>query len=153
MAQLYTGDAKLTQLNATVTDTSFELVYRCQKCWVWSQDGVEGSQLPTGSVQVVGWAQNSKRYDPEDIMQHDKSQGIFGISVDLARNAKYSDWIKLPAVAQHQHLQRYLLQLLHQQLVLVAQSRVALTITLSSVLALVEFLWPTSFLRLARRSC
>jgi cellobiose dehydrogenase (acceptor) len=94
----YTGDAKLTQLNATVTDTSFELVYRCQKCWVWSQDGVEGSQLPTGSVQVVGWAQNSKRYDPEDIMQHDKSQGIFGISVDLARNAKYSDWIKLPAV-------------------------------------------------------
>jgi len=88
----------LTQLNATVTDTSFELVYRCQKCWVWSQDGVEGSQLPTGSVQVVGWAQNSKRYDPEDIMQHDKLQGIFGISVDLARNAKYSDWVKLPAV-------------------------------------------------------
>lgn len=88
----------MTQLNATVTDTSFELVYRCQKCWVWSQDGVEGSQLPTGSVQVVGWAQNSKRYDPEDIMQHDKSQGIFGISVDLARNAKYSDWVKLPAV-------------------------------------------------------
>ena len=88
----------MTQLNATVTDTSFELVYRCQKCWVWSQDGVEGSQLPTGSVQVVGWAQNSKRYDPEDIMQHDKLQGIFGISVDLARNAKYSDWVKLPAV-------------------------------------------------------
>ena len=94
----YTGDAKLTQLNATVTDTYFELVYRCQKCWTWSQDGVEGSQLPTGSVQVVGWAQNSKRYDPTDIVQHDKSQGIFGISVDLARNAKYSDWVKLPAV-------------------------------------------------------
>ncbi|OSS46964.1 hypothetical protein B5807_08920 [Epicoccum nigrum] len=94
----YNGDAKLTQLSATVTDTSFELVYRCQKCWVWSQDGAEGSQLPTGAVQVIGWAQNSKRYDPEDVMQHDKLQGIFGISVDLARNAKYSDWVKLPPV-------------------------------------------------------
>jgi cellobiose dehydrogenase (acceptor) len=31
-------------------------------------------------------------------MQHDKLQGIFGISVDLARNAKYSDWVKLPPV-------------------------------------------------------
>ncbi|KAG9199242.1 hypothetical protein G6514_008685 [Epicoccum nigrum] len=94
----YNGDAKLTQLSATVTDTSFELVYRCQKCWVWSQDGAEGSQLPTGAVQVIGWAQNSKRYNPDDVMQHDKSQGIFGISVDLARNAKYSDWVKLPPV-------------------------------------------------------
>lgn len=88
----------MTQLSATVTDSYFELVYRCEKCWVWNQDGAEGSQLPTGAVQVVGWAQNSKRYDPNDVKQHDKGQGIFGISVDLARNAKYDDWKNLPPV-------------------------------------------------------
>ncbi|KAF3009550.1 hypothetical protein E8E13_005488 [Curvularia kusanoi] len=94
----YTGNATLTQLSATVTDSYFELVYRCVHCWVWNQDGAEGSQLPTGEVQIVGWAQNSKRYNPDDVMQHDKSQGIFGISVASARNAKYSDWQKLPPI-------------------------------------------------------
>lgn len=85
----------MTQLSATVNATNFELVYRCQWCWVWDQGGATGSQLPTGSVQVIGWAQNSKVYDPTAVTQHDNGQGIFGISVDPARNAKYADWVKL----------------------------------------------------------
>ncbi|KAL1601962.1 hypothetical protein SLS59_005128 [Nothophoma quercina] len=91
----YAGNATLTQLSATVTDTSFELVYRCQWCWVWDHKGATGSQLPTSEVEVIGWAQNKKTYDPAGVLQHDNGQGIFGISVASARNAKYADWVKL----------------------------------------------------------
>ncbi|KAH6638985.1 hypothetical protein C7974DRAFT_353168 [Boeremia exigua] len=95
----YTGEATLTKLSVTITDTYFELVYRCEKCWVWNQNGVSGSQLPTASeVQVISWAQHSKSYNPTDIVQHDSGQSTFGIAVAPARNAKYSDWIKLPPV-------------------------------------------------------
>lgn len=88
----YTGNATLTQLNATVTDTSFELVYRCQECWRWDQGGAANAQLPTSEVQIIGWAQNKKTYSASDIVQHDNGQGIFGIPVAAARNAKYDTW-------------------------------------------------------------
>lgn len=90
----YTGTATLTQFNATVTDTGFELVYRCQKCWTWDQGGATNSQIPGASseVQIIGWAQNKKTYSPSDIVQHDNGQGIFGIPIAAARNAKYDTW-------------------------------------------------------------
>ncbi|KAJ8118928.1 hypothetical protein OPT61_g197 [Boeremia exigua] len=95
----YAGNAILTKLSVKVTDTSFELVYRCQKCWVWDHNGVTGSNLPTGKTATpIAWAQHSKSYNPSEITQHDSGQSIFNIAVPAARNAKYSEWIKLPAV-------------------------------------------------------
>jgi len=95
----YTGDSKLTKLSVTITDTYFELVYRCQKCWVWNQGGVEDSQLPGGlPVQIMAWVQHSKSWNPNEIIQHDSGQSIFALPSEPARNAKYSDWIKLPGV-------------------------------------------------------
>lgn len=87
----YTGNATLTQISHTVTDTNFELVYRCQWCWIWNQNGAEGSQVPTGEVQVIGWAQHSQVYSGTWVF-HDKGQSQFGAPVADARNAKYAEW-------------------------------------------------------------
>lgn len=78
-----------------MTDTHFELVYRCQHCWVWNQNGAEGSQIPT-EVQVIGWAQHNKIYSGTWVF-HNKGQSQFGISVPDARNAKYQSWITNPS--------------------------------------------------------
>lgn len=90
----YTGNATITQISHTVTDTSFELIYRCQWCWVWNQKGADGSQLPTSEVQVIGWAQHSKVFDGTWVF-HDKGQSQFGAPVADARNAKYDTWANL----------------------------------------------------------
>jgi len=87
----YTGNASVTQIYSTVSDTSFELVYRCQWCWIWNQNGATGSQIPD-QVSVIGWAQHSKVPGTEWVL-HDKSQGLFGAQVPSARNAKYDDWV------------------------------------------------------------
>jgi cellobiose dehydrogenase (acceptor) len=76
-----------------VTDTYFELVYRCERCWVWNQKGAEGSQLPTSEVQVIGWAQHDKIFDGTWVF-HNKGQSQFGAPVADARNTKYADWVK-----------------------------------------------------------
>ncbi|KAH7349010.1 cellobiose dehydrogenase-like protein [Pyrenochaeta sp. MPI-SDFR-AT-0127] len=89
----YTGNATITQLSHTITDTHFEIVYRCTWCWIWNQNGAAGSQIPT-EVQVIGWAQHNQIYSGTWV-QHNKGQSLFGIPVANARNAKYPDWVKL----------------------------------------------------------
>lgn len=77
-----------------MTDSNFELVYRCQWCWIWNQKGAEGSQVPTSEVQVIGWAQH-KEVPSGTWVVHNKGQSQFGAPVADARNAKYADWVKL----------------------------------------------------------
>ncbi|XP_014558774.1 carbohydrate-binding module family 1 protein [Bipolaris victoriae FI3] len=90
----YTGNATLSTIYQKVSDTNFEYVYLCKSCWAWNQGGAEGSQLPTGEVQVIGWAQHDKVYSGTWV-QHNKGQGLFGAQVAPARSAKYPDWEKL----------------------------------------------------------
>ncbi|KAJ4346474.1 uncharacterized protein N0V89_010403 [Didymosphaeria variabile] len=89
----YTGNATITQISHTVSTDSFELIYRCQWCWVWDQNGATGSQIPD-ETQVIGWAQH-KDLPSKPWVQHNNGQSIFGIPVAPARNASYSDWVKL----------------------------------------------------------
>ncbi|KAF2734650.1 hypothetical protein EJ04DRAFT_512353 [Polyplosphaeria fusca] len=91
----YTGNATITQYAHSINDTHFELVYRCQWCWVWNHKGAEGAQLPTSEVQVIGWAQN-KEVPSNPWKFHNNGQSQFGIQVDTARNSAYNTWI-----AQH----------------------------------------------------
>lgn len=88
----YSGNATITQIAATVADDHFELVYRCQWCWVWNHKGAEGSQLPTQEVQVIGWAQH-KDVPGSQWVLHNNGQSLFGIQPAQARNSKYSQWI------------------------------------------------------------
>ena len=98
---IYTGNATLTQVAHTVNDTHFTLTYRCQWCWVWDQDNTPGSQLPTGSSLVLGWAQSTTNPSPvtdsdATIIEHD-SMGLYGIPVAGAQNPNYSSYIgKIP---------------------------------------------------------
>lgn len=83
----------MTQISSTVTDTYFTLIYRCQWCWIWNQNGAAGSQIPD-QVQVIGWAQHDKIFSGT-WAQHNKGQSQFGAPVANARNAKYSSWTSI----------------------------------------------------------
>ncbi|KAF2113597.1 cellobiose dehydrogenase-like protein [Lophiotrema nucula] len=87
----YTGNATLQQYYHSVNDTHFELIYRCQWCWVWNQKGAEGSQLPT-DVQVIGWAQHKAKPSNPWVF-HNNGQGQYGIEVAGAKNAAYNTWV------------------------------------------------------------
>ena len=98
---IYTGNATLTQIDHSINDTHFTLTYRCQWCLVWDQDSTPGSQLPTGSSLVFGWAQSDTNPSPvtdsdATIIEHD-SMGDFGLGVASAQSPQYSSYIsKLP---------------------------------------------------------
>jgi len=91
--------ATLTQIDHSVSDTHFELVYKCEGCWSWNQNGADGNQLPTADreVQVIGWAQHDKIFSGSWSF-HNKGQSQFGITNAEARNAKYDEWAKLGPV-------------------------------------------------------
>jgi cellobiose dehydrogenase (acceptor) len=91
----YTGNATLKEIYSTVSDTHFELIYHCQDCWAWNQDGAENSQLPTAQdYQVIGWAQHNTIY-AGTFAQHNNGANQFGTTPAEARNARYVEWTKL----------------------------------------------------------
>ncbi|KAF2496966.1 cellobiose dehydrogenase [Lophium mytilinum] len=97
---IYTGNATLTEISHTINATHFTLIYRCQWCWYWDQDGSAFSQPPTSDTQVIGWVQNNEApNDPTNpdttITEHDNGNGEFGAPVASARNSAYSTWVSL----------------------------------------------------------
>lgn len=97
---IYTGNATLTQISSSVNSTHWTLIYRCQDCFDWDQDGDSGSQSTTGTVLVIGWAQSfASPDDPTDpdstIVEHDNGYDIFGASVTPALQSSYSSWVSL----------------------------------------------------------
>ena len=98
MPDLYTGNAKLTQISSSVNSTSYTLIYRCQGCLRWNQDGATGGQSTSGGFLVLGWAlAYASPTGPScpntiGLAQHD-GQSIFGASLDSsAANPSYSAW-------------------------------------------------------------
>jgi cellobiose dehydrogenase (acceptor) len=95
----YTGNATLTQISSSVNESYFEITYRCEHCWVWDQEGTDGSQIPgtaETSRQIMGWAQAAKAPStPEDsdsaITQH-ASANMFYMVAASARNDAYTDY-------------------------------------------------------------
>lgn len=91
----YKGNASIEQISATVNDTHFELVYRCQWCWSWDQEGATNEQIPEdGTNSVIGWAQHNDLPPAAggSWVFHNNGQSQFGIPVTPARNAKYAEW-------------------------------------------------------------
>lgn len=56
----YTGDAKLTQISSSVTGDGFEVLFRCQGCFAWSQNGNTGSVSTTKGTLVLGYGASEK---------------------------------------------------------------------------------------------
>ncbi|KAI1081234.1 carbohydrate-binding module family 1 protein [Whalleya microplaca] len=100
MPAVYTGNATLTQVSSKVDDTSFEVIYRCQNCFSWDQDGASGSVSTSGGTLVLGQASSAtvptNPECPGDIRltQH-STFGQFGAPLDGINQASYADWAAL----------------------------------------------------------
>ncbi|KAF5572589.1 cellobiose dehydrogenase [Fusarium pseudoanthophilum] len=97
----YKGKATLTQISSSITADGFTLIYRCQGCTSWSQDGNSGQLATTSSIAVLGWAHSTTDViDPEcpreaRMLQHE-TQSIFGGQLTSnAFNGDYDQWAKL----------------------------------------------------------
>jgi cellobiose dehydrogenase (acceptor) len=99
MPDVYKGDAEITQVSSTINSTHFTLVFRCQNCFSWSQDGAERSISTSSGALVLGWVQafgevgNPTCPDQITIDQHDNGMGIWGAQLDAnAANPSYTAW-------------------------------------------------------------
>lgn len=98
MPDVYTGNATLTQISSNVNASTYTLVFRCQNCLSWSQDGQSGSASTSSGLLVLGWAEAvaapGSPACPSQITlaQHD-AQSIFGAQLDSnAVNPSYTAW-------------------------------------------------------------
>lgn len=96
---VYTGDAKLTQISSTVDASHFTLIFRCQNCLAWDQDGASGSASTSAGSLVLGWASalralsNPSCPTEVSIGFHSNGQSIWGATLDQnAANPSYSEW-------------------------------------------------------------
>ncbi|KAJ1333220.1 cellobiose dehydrogenase (acceptor) [Microdochium nivale] len=95
----YTGNAKLTQISSAVNATHFRVIYRCENCLAWNQDGATGGISTSGGGSVIGWAAG---YSPPTgatcardavFIQHDNGQSLWGASFDSnIANPSYTAW-------------------------------------------------------------
>jgi cellobiose dehydrogenase (acceptor) len=98
---LYTGDAKLTQISSNVTATSFEVLFRCENCFAWNQDGTEASVSTSTGNLVLGRAaaetglEGPTCPDTATFGFHDAGFGQWGAPLEGATSDKYADWAAL----------------------------------------------------------
>ncbi|KAI0445879.1 fungal cellulose binding domain-containing protein [Xylaria telfairii] len=97
--EVYTGNAKLTQISSTVNSTHYSVIFRCQNCLSWDHGGATGSVSTSAGFLVLGWCNafpspgNPSCADTVSIVQHDNGQSIFGASLDSnVANPSYSQW-------------------------------------------------------------
>ena len=98
---LYTGNATLTQISATINSTQFELVYRCQDCLSWNQGGSKGSVSTSSGLLILGRAaakgnlQNPTCPDKAVPGFHDNGFGQYGAPLEKVPHTSYSAWAAL----------------------------------------------------------
>lgn len=99
MPDVYTGDAKLTQITSRVNSTHYSLIFRCQNCLQWDHEGRTGGASTSAGNLVLGWVQafeapgNPTCPDQIVIGQHDNGMGIYGAVFNAdAANPSYTAW-------------------------------------------------------------
>lgn len=100
MPATYTGEAKLTQISSSTNGSTYEVLFRCENCFSWNQDGSTGSVSTSEGFLVLGWATaNAAPSNPAcptgiKFGQH-TSFGQFGAELDGTTNEKYAEWAAL----------------------------------------------------------
>ncbi|KAI3337680.1 fungal cellulose binding domain-containing protein [Ustulina deusta] len=96
---VYSGDAKLTQISSTVNSTHYSVIFRCQNCLSWDHDGATGSVSTSAGVLVLGWCNafpspsNPSCPNEASILQHDNGLSVFGAALDSnIANPSYTQW-------------------------------------------------------------
>lgn len=102
MPDVYSGNATLTQISSTINSTHYTLIFRCQNCLSWDQDGATGSVSTSSQFWLIGWAQanpapgNADCPDEIELVEHDNGQSLFPATLDdSAANPSYSSWAAL----------------------------------------------------------
>ncbi|KAK3316753.1 hypothetical protein B0H66DRAFT_305009 [Apodospora peruviana] len=95
---VYTGNATVTQISSTIDASSFELIYRCQGCFSWTQAGSSQSVSTSSKLLILGRAaakadlHNPTCPDKAFFGFHNNGYGQFGAPLDNAPQASYSKW-------------------------------------------------------------
>ncbi|KFY27341.1 hypothetical protein V493_03549 [Pseudogymnoascus sp. VKM F-4281 (FW-2241)] len=97
---IYTGDAVLSPISATVNATHYKLIYRCQNCLAQDLSGGADTTHSTSGVLVLAWTQAlpapNTPSDPNSvIVQHDNGMGIFGAPAANMIQPDYAKWAEL----------------------------------------------------------
>lgn len=101
----YKGDAKLTQISSKVTETGFEVIYRCENCFSWNYNGATGKVSSKTGLFVLGRAQGSAAVQnpgcPDTITYgfHDLGFGQYGANLATLPSAQYATWAALATKA------------------------------------------------------
>lgn len=101
---LYTGDAQLTQISSKVSDSEFEVLFRCQNCFSWDQDGSSGSVSTSEGFLVLGYAaaksglENPTCPDTATVGFHDNGFGQWGAPLEGAAHDEYEEWAQLATI-------------------------------------------------------
>lgn len=96
----YKGPANLTQISSKVTETGFEIIYRCQGCFSWDHEGATGGVQSSAGFFVLGRASAtttpSNPSCPSKItMNQHESFGQFGAPLETVVKDSYDTWAKL----------------------------------------------------------
>ncbi|KAI0206366.1 fungal cellulose binding domain-containing protein [Astrocystis sublimbata] len=102
LPDIYTGDAKLTQISSTVNSTHYSVIFRCENCLEWDHDGSTGSAPTSNGTLLLGWCNafpapgGAECPDTVTLEQHDNGQSIFSASLDSdAANPSYTQWASM----------------------------------------------------------
>ncbi|KAE8352410.1 hypothetical protein BDV28DRAFT_161843 [Aspergillus coremiiformis] len=58
MPGVYAGNATVKQIASTISSTGFSLIFHCQDCLHWSQNGTSGSASTSSGLLDLGYAQS-----------------------------------------------------------------------------------------------
>ncbi|KAI0888791.1 carbohydrate-binding module family 1 protein [Annulohypoxylon maeteangense] len=97
---VYTGNATLTQISSTIDENHFSVIFRCQNCFSWDQDGATGSASTSSGTLLLGWASSLKAPTnpacPADIALqfHSNGDSLYNANLDsAAANPSYTEWV------------------------------------------------------------
>lgn len=99
MPEIYTGDAKLTQIASHINETNYSVQFRCEGCLSWNHEGNTGGPSTSSGFMLLGWAQAYGTPEnpscPADVRvdQHE-TQNIFPavIGDSTIADPSYSEW-------------------------------------------------------------
>ncbi|KAL8403246.1 hypothetical protein RB594_008492 [Gaeumannomyces avenae] len=104
MPALYSGNSTVTQIRSAVNDTNYELVFRCQDCLWWSEEGYEPGSLSTSNPDqyaTLGYAQSKAAPQPAGcpgrigFTFHDDGFAQYFAEYAGAVSPKYKEWAAL----------------------------------------------------------
>jgi cellobiose dehydrogenase (acceptor) len=103
----YIGNATVTQISSAVNDSSYELIYRCQNCLSWEQDGTSAVSASTQGFLILGRAAAAEGPDkdtagcPDDIVFgfHTNGYGQWLAPLENVTSSSYEKWAALATQA------------------------------------------------------